>query len=122
VKPSGEFFETETWTIPSRLANAYQVLMRRAFTECDMILVALIYSPIPVVLQEKNVWIGVSGDQSILVIADDVFVCPPKAVGGLRKAILQRHTHSFISALHKGKFAASLNLDSSSVDMANPVP
>ena len=68
--------------------------------------------------RRKNVRIDVSGDQSILVIADDVSVRPLKAVRGLRKAVRQRHTHSFISAPHQGKVAATLNLDSSSKDMA----
>jgi len=68
--------------------------------------------------RRQNVRIDVSGDESILIIADDVSVRPVKVVRGLRKAIRQRHTHDFISAPHQGKVAATLNLDSSSKDMA----
>ncbi|MFO0089667.1 MAG: RNA-directed DNA polymerase, partial [bacterium] len=68
--------------------------------------------------RRQNVRIDVSGDESISIIADDVSVRPVKVVRGLRKAIRQRHTHDFISAPHQGKVAATLNLESSSRDMA----
>ena len=68
--------------------------------------------------RRQDVRIDVSGDESILIIADDVSVRPVKVVRGLRKAIRQRHTCDFISAPHQGKVAATLNLDSSSKDMA----
>jgi len=68
--------------------------------------------------RRKNVRIDVSGDKLILVIVDDVSVCPLKEVRELRKSVRKRHTLSFVSAPHQGKVAATLNLNSSSEDMA----
>ena len=68
--------------------------------------------------RRRDVRIDVAGDESILVITDDVSVRPIKAVMGRRKAVRQRHTNFFISAPQQGKFAATLKLDNSSKDMA----
>ncbi|MFO0089746.1 MAG: RNA-directed DNA polymerase, partial [bacterium] len=69
--------------------------------------------------RRQDVRIDVSGDESILVIADDVSVRPVKAVRGLRKAIRQRHTRDFLAAPHQGKVAEALDLDTYSKDMSN---
>lgn len=66
-----------------------------------------------------GVRIDVSGDETLLIVADDVSVTPAKAVRGLRKAVRQRHTRELISERsHQGVVAAGLSLETQSKDMA----
>ena len=65
----------------------------------------------------KSAWrlevrIDVSGDESTKVIADDVFCLSQKAVRGLHSVIRKRWTNSLTRALHQGRVARGLLLNS----------
>jgi len=68
-----------------------------------------------------GVRIDISGDETILLIADDVSVRPMKAVRGLRQVVRKRNTERFTDVErhpHQGRVASALALGPLSKDMS----
>ena len=67
-------------------------------------------------------WIDVSGDENLRIVADDVSISQVKAVRGLRKVARQRFTRNLLSdKSHQGVVNTGLSLEDTSKDLARLV-